>query len=185
MGRQQNLIYENFAFARCVLKNLISNKRVIMLRNDLFKFLVLFVFVISLVSMVGCGDDDDDGGLGSDPCGSCPCEYFDVPLSRSCWDVFAGGPVFADKLEPDPENCVIIMQWQGNPMGFGSLVSGPEGCAVIPETFPTGGCNVASQKSTDDMIEAACNECLEQYANDLNGVFPVAGQQPFTCTASQ
>ena len=44
MGRQQNLIYENFAFARCVLKNIMSNKGVIMLRNDLFKFLVLFVF---------------------------------------------------------------------------------------------------------------------------------------------
>jgi len=101
MGKQQNLIYENFAFARCVLKNIMSNKGVIMLRNDLFKFLVLFsfVFVISLVSMVGCGDDDGEGGDEVFNGGGC-CEIAtglgaseclgDVGGECSCIDTFQG-----------------------------------------------------------------------------------------------
>jgi hypothetical protein len=156
-----------------------------MFKNKWIRVLGLFVFgaFISLVSMGGCGDDDgegDDGGLGSFACSRCTCEYFAVALSLDCW------PDAIDFVaEHGVEgNCVIISRWQGNPDGVAALKSGPAGCAVFTDaaSLPPE-CNAEPQED-GPRDTAACNECLEQYANDLNGVHPVSGQ-PFICTPSQ
>ncbi len=177
MGKQQNLIYENFAFARCVLKNLISNKGVIMLRNDLFKFLFLFVFVISLVSMVGCGDDDGEGGGGdfiSKECDICPCKYFDVPITAQCWPepTFDGSsPVSCLLSTPVLGALIQIFETDTACM----IIDGAEACPQDDQLF----LNLTAEE------RAACSDCLAQYATRLNRVVPVNGQQPFMCTASQ
>ena len=150
-----------------------------MVRNDLFKFLLLFVFVISLVSMVGCGDDDGGGGGGdfiSNECDICPCKYFDVPITAQCWPE----PTFDGS---SPDSCrysmsthvlgALIQIFETDTACM--IIDGAEACPQDDQLF----LNLTAEE------RAACRDCLAQYATRLHQVVPVIGQQLFMCTASQ
>jgi len=168
MGKEQILIYENFAFARCVLKNLVSDKGVIMVRNDLFKFLVLFlfVFVISLVSMVGCGDDGGGGGDQGDFNG-------EPGIPETKLEIFNEGEATTVFATFSTDSCTVISDWSTIP-----CTSGDTKCTttVNPNicSFP-----IASGDTCTPPLRAGCKSSIN-FAFNPEVVTMPCGKTPGT-----
>ena len=151
-------------------------------------FLVL-PLLLALVVAIACDGDngrevrDDDLGDELDvTCGTCPCDFFSIPMDNSCWVAltvpFPFLPSFISSIADDAcgfENIALVMGVE--------ILDGKSICQITP----LGGqpCDFTLEDlSEDEWI--ACRCVLEEYATAMNKLGFVANDPPYICpTPSQ
>jgi hypothetical protein len=153
----------------------------------------LILIVSALLVCGGCGDDDDDDTtpppLGGGVCQGCPCDYFDVAMTRDCW-------VFPPNF---PSNFHVGVV--GNNYSCG-LTKPPPGLTTIEYEAPNSSCTDSCIRPACNIISSppcsfrdvhikrelqgqaqidACRQCLEQYVAELNATIPVNAPGGLTC----
>jgi hypothetical protein len=154
--------------------------------------LALIIALSVLMFYGGCGDDSDgdsappgSGPPPGSPCENCPCNFYAIPQTQACWE----NPVFMFVNLPAGTDCALSSQTTNvDPLS----VVGPPGDPIClarldvhrikPECFPPCGSNTCIFDRHDlnpDQL-SACQQCLVQYASELNMVVPVVGD-PIAC----
>ncbi|MGH7802460.1 MAG: hypothetical protein ACREOW_17865 [Thermodesulfobacteriota bacterium] len=171
--------------------------------------LALVITISALMFYTGC-DGDGEGeaappGSG-DPCLSCPCRYFDVPMTEACWLLRPPPP--SDHTNGRPHFRIIETLPSPTPQLYECLLGRDpteglrdptyisyftpndltdDGFRPECEIHPMRGCTPCQRcntviRSLNGLAEVdACRSCLELYARELNQVIPVDAPDGFTC----
>jgi len=132
-----------------------------------------------------------------DPCAElaavaeCPCNYFDVPMTESCWnpDIPPGfGPcLIGSCLELDFDSCTLTTVLQGAARGI-LAQNFPSDFSCTVHDLSSESCMGPEGMQVSDLSEAQFLTCLcriGQYANELEGVAGIDisnGDPPFSCS---
>jgi len=147
-------------------------------------FLVLPLLLALVVAIACDGDngrevrDDDLGDEVDVTCGTCPCDFFSVPMDNSCWVALTGElrilPEFASTVD---DECFF-----GNPSIVMAvrIEDGISSCSINPLEVP---CNLVEEDLSEDEL-IACRCVLEEYATAMNKLGFVDNDPPYICVGS-
>jgi hypothetical protein len=120
-----------------------------------------------------------DPGAPCDPCEGCPCDFFAMPFSESCWPT---NELRTFVNDTDPPTTACFINSNSNLPSVRSS-SGLLLCVAGHDSLPD--CPAVPQvNGLTDQEVAACRTCLEEYATALNSAgFTVGGGPPYICQA--